>query len=78
MQRLCHDCGLPCVIRLASELPLCPECKAARRRIATARLAAISSIDEYLAAKPRTVDDIAKAAREKHLSYGDYVRRYGL
>lgn len=78
MQRLCHDCGLPCVIRLASELPLCPGCKAARKRIATARLEAIERIDEYLAAKPRTVDDIAKAARKKGLSYGEYVRRYGL
>ena len=51
MQRLCHDCGLPRKIRLASELPLCPHCKAERKRLADLREEGIRKCDEYLARK---------------------------
>lgn len=78
MERRCYDCGLPRKIRLASELPLCPHCKAERKRLADLRKEAIKNCDEYLAAKPRTVDQISKAAKAKGISYGEYVRRYGL
>lgn len=51
MERRCLDCGLPCEAPRSSESPLCPHCKARRKRMSNLREEGIRKCDEYLARK---------------------------
>lgn len=76
----CEICGAQCVGHINARY--CPECrgevKKSTRRESKARAAARGKAKAGAAGRPLTLGQIAARARRLHMSYGEFVAKYGL
>lgn len=76
----CEICGAQCVGHVNARY--CPECrgevKKSTQRESKAKSAARKKAKGRKAGRPLTLGQIAAEARRLHMSYGQYVAKYGL